>query len=552
MSDPPTDPALTPHRRNLTKDFFASIVVFLVALPLCIGIAQASGVPVAAGLITGIVGGLVVGVIAGSPLQVSGPAAGLFVIVLGIMKDFEATFTERGLDNPYLAALGALGIITLLAGVLQIGAGYLKLGQWFRAVSPAVIQGMLAGIGVLIFASQFHVMVHRDPPGGGIGNLVGIPVALWDGIHVWDFNTHHQAALVGLITIISIVAWQFMPKTFRVVPGALVGVILGSATAVIGNQFFGLFEIDRIEPGPGILEEAWTAVVSSKYTMLGDAGLIKPIIVGAVTIALVASAETLLCATAVDQMHGGPRTKYDQELKAQGVGNILCGALGGLPMTGVIVRSSANVDAGATSRWSAVIHGGWLLLFVAVIPFVLNYIPKAVLAGVLVFTGYKLVNIAAIKKLKGFGWSEVGIYAATVAGVVAIDLLTGVIIGIVLSFAKLLYTFSHLEIRKIVEGTTTVICLNGTATVLGLPKLASTLESIKPGQHVQIRFEDLQYIDHACLTLIGDWQRQHEATGGSLAIDWESLNTRYRDSKPLAVEDEQLPRATDSAVASAT
>ena len=194
------------NRSEWTKDFLASIVVFLVALPLCMGIAIASGVPPALGLITGIVGGLVVGFLAGSPLQVSGPAAGLAVVVYQAVQDH---------------GLAALGVIILGAGAIQLAAGLLKIGQWFRAISPSVIHGMLAGIGVLIFCSQFHVMVDDAPRANGIQNLISIPESIYKGLFPFDGSTHHIAAAIGLLTIVSLLAWnRFKPAQLRMVPAA--------------------------------------------------------------------------------------------------------------------------------------------------------------------------------------------------------------------------------------------------------------------------------------------------------------------------------------------
>jgi MFS superfamily sulfate permease-like transporter len=244
---------------------------------------------------------------------------------------------------------------------------------------------------------------------------------------------------------------------------------------------------------------------------------------------LVASAETLLCATAVDRMHQGPRTRYDRELAAQGVGNVLCGLLGALPMTGVIVRSAANVQAGAKTRASAVLHGLWLLLFVSLLPFVLELIPTSSLAAVLVYTGYKLVNPKAVRALWDYGKSEVAIYAATVGAIVVTNLLTGILVGVGLALAKLLYTFSHLAIRieKDLERNRTVLYVEGAATFIRLPKLAAALESVPPSTELHVHFEQLSHIDHACLDLLINWEKQHEATGGSLVIDWETLTAKF-------------------------
>jgi MFS superfamily sulfate permease-like transporter len=247
------------------------------------------------------------------------------------------------------------------------------------------------------------------------------------------------------------------------------------------------------------------------------------------TVAFVASAETLLCATAVDQLHQGPRTRYDKELCAQGVGNVLCGMLGALPMTGVIVRSAANVEAGAKSRLSAILHGFWLLLMVLLGAALLAQIPTAALAAVLVYTGYRLVNLKVVKELWHWGWSEVAIYLCTVIGVVALGLLEGVLIGVGLSVLKLLYRFSSLQVRleEDPEGRRTVLYLEGAATFLRLPQLAAALEKVPAATELHVHFERLAYIDHACLELLMTWEKQHAALGGSLVIDWETLHGRF-------------------------
>ncbi|MEQ5787403.1 SulP family inorganic anion transporter [Erythrobacter sp. NFXS35] len=486
------------------RDFLASIVVFLVALPLCMGIAIASGAPPALGLITGIVGGLVVGSIAGSPLQVSGPAAGMAVLVYQLVQ-------EHGLIM--------LGVVGLIAGALQLLAGVFRLGQWFRAISPSVIHGMLAGIGVLIFASQFHVMLDAAPRSSGLANIAAIPEAIINAIPV-DGSVHHLAAMAGFITIFTIVAWnKFKPKSLALLPGPLLGVIVGTALAFA----FAL---------PITLVELPANLTTALNIPTGDAlaGFLDPdIITLGIVFAFVASAETLLCATAVDKMHIGVRTNYDKELRAQGIGNLICGAVGALPMTGVIVRSAANVEAGATTRISAILHGAWLLLAVAAFPFVLNEIPTAVLAAILVYTGYKLVNVAQIRKIAEFGRQELAIYFVTLIGVVAIDLLTGVILGFALATLKLVYTFSHLEIEvtNTAETNRTDVWLKGSATFFSIPQLSGALERAPRGSEMHIHVERLEYIDHACLEMLSSWEKLHQSTGGSLTVEWNELVQRY-------------------------
>lgn len=516
---------------HFREDFLASIVVFLVALPLCIGIAVAVGVSPARALITGIIGGIVVGAFAGSPLQVSGPAAGLFVIVADLIAKGKASFLARATEGSAVGegealaySMMVLGTSVFLAGIMQVLAGKLRLGQWFRAVSPAVIKGMLTGIGILIVVSQLHVMLdhvalwHGEKAHGGLQYIATIPEAIMKCFSSDTTMNHHLAALTGIITIFCIVIWPKVSGKFKVLPAALIGI----AAATLFANFAGL-EIQKLDVPKNMFNET-TLPSSSAWFML----LFDPLVFnGAIVIALVASAETLLCATAVDQLHNGPRTDYDKEMTAQGVGNILCGLVGALPMTGVIVRSSANVNSGAKTRLSAILHGGWLLLFVVALPFVLAFIPRAALGALLVHIGIKLVNFRQIMKLWKTSRSEVGIYLVTVLVIVCEDLLVGVVVGIVLSAVKLLHRFSHLEMDLEQEGSVARLRMHGAATFLRLPNMAQQLDQVPGNSELHVDFEHLSYIDHACLDLLMNWGKQHSGTGGKLILDWESLHGRF-------------------------
>jgi MFS superfamily sulfate permease-like transporter len=389
---------------------------------------------------------------------------------------------------------------------------------------------MLAGIGVLIFSSQFHVMVDDTPGGGGLTNLLSIPQAIWKGIVPADGSVHFQAAMIGVLTLITIVLWKpLAPGKLKVLPAPLVAVIVATvAAAALG------LGISRVNV-PANLIDAMTFPTLASFAAI-DVSIVR----AALALAFVASAETLLCATAVDKMQSGSRTNYNKELAAQGVGNTICGLLGGLPMTGVIVRSSANVEAGAKTKLSAILHGVWLLLFVAALPFVLGAIPTACLAAVLVYTGYKLMNPAAVRKLAGYGKGEVVIYFVTLATIVAVDLLTGVIAGIVLSLAKLLYSISHLRISMSHDddGSRVDMLLSGSATVVRLPQLAEALETVPAGADLHVHFETLDYIDHACLDLLMNWETTHEASGGQLFMDWNDLQARFRSPRGTTGSDD--------------
>lgn len=494
------------------KDGLASLVVFLVALPLCMGIAIASGLHPAAGLLTGIIGGIVVGSLSGCPLQVSGPAAGLTVIVWEIVQRF---------------GVPALGLIVIAAGLCQLTFGLLKLGQIFRAVSPAVVQGMLSGIGVLIFASQFHVMIDDKPKGSGLDNLLAIPGALINCLTL-NHDVNHIAALLGLITIAIVVLWEKLPiaRLRSAVPPTLLSILVVTSVATV----MGL-TVNRVSLPENLLTEVKLpnfSLIWSMGWMLIQQGLI---------VALIASAETLLTANAVDRMVPGNKSKYDQELIAQGVGNTVCGLVGALPLTGVIVRSSVNIKAGAKTRRSAILHGIWLLLFTLCFPFVLRLIPTAALAALLVYTGYKLLDIGSIKRLAQYGSSELIIFATTMITILATDLLTGVLTGVIVSLLKLVRDFCKLEIARSVEDDNRIVLkLTGAATFLSLPKLAGEIENIPHSTQLHVDFSELNYIDHACLDLFNNWEKHHTQQGGTVSIHWGGLEDRLKVQKTLKSE----------------
>ncbi|MCG8652583.1 MAG: SulP family inorganic anion transporter, partial [Pirellulales bacterium] len=336
-------------------------------------------------------------------------------------------------------------------------------------------------------------------------------------------KSHDWAAKIGLLTIVVLVLWNTVtPGRLKVIPAPLVAVVV--ATVVTALLQLPVLYVE-------VPDNLWSEVHFPSLTVLGSVS-IGVIVQAGVVLAAVASAETLLCATAVDQMQTESRTQYDRELAAQGVGNMICGFLGALPMTGVIVRSAANVGAGARTRLSTILHGTWLLVFVSLLAFLLRMIPTAALAAMLVYTGYKLVNIKAIAKLKKYGTGEVMIYFITLGTIVCTDLLTGVLTGIGISALRLLHTFSHLEVRLSVDEQSKLASLNmeGAATFIRLPVLAAELEKVPHDVELHVDFEHLNYIDHACLDLLVNWAKQHEGTGGTLVIDWESLHTNFHRS----------------------
>lgn len=490
---------------SFMRDLSASLVVFLVALPLCMGIALASGLPPATGLITGIIGGLVVGFLAGQPLQVSGPAAGLAVIVFELVREHGA---------------GALGPLLIIAGAIQLVAGLLKAGRWFRAISPEVIHGMLAGIGVLIVIQQFHVVLDRSPKHNGPANIIGMWDAIFGGLFPLNGSKEESAALVGLVTMAVMLLWErFRPAKLKLVPGALLGIT--AATVLAQALHLGVNHI--------AVPENLAHMVSFPSLNALHGMPLSTVVGTALAMAFIASAETLLSAAAVEQMQTRWKTDYDRELAAQGVGNLLCGLVGALPMTGVIVRSSTNVQAGAETRRSAILHGMWMLISVLVFASVLRMIPTASLAAVLIFVGIRLVKPSEVRKLARFGRVPVLIYFASMLTIVATDLLTGVLVGVTLSLLRLLYTVTHLEARVVEDSGDTHVHLSGIGTFISIPKITQALDQVRPeSKAVHVHCANLRYIDHACIEVIEGWTERLEQNGQIVHIEMEKLHLRYR------------------------
>jgi len=477
-------------RHTIQRDLLSSIVVFLVALPLCIGVAVASGVPVELGLITGIVGGLVAGSLPGSSLQVSGPAAGLTVLVYQAVQDY---------------GLRTLGAIVIAAGLIQIVMGVVRLGRWFRAISVSVVQGMLAGIGLVLVTGQVHSLFDGRSPGAAVANVAGLPSLLAGSA---DRPTALAAGGVGIGTIAVLICWRYAPKRLQVVPGALVAVTLATLATVLFDLPIKRIEVTgllgAIQP-PGLPEIGRLAEVGVLGTVLA--------------FALIASAESLFSAAAVDRMHHGPRTRYNQELTAQGVGNTICGVLGALPMTAVIVRSAANVQAGARTKASRILHGAWLLAFTALIPAALGYIPVTALAAILVHAGWKLLSLRDVGRLWRTERGEAVVLTATALAIVVTNLFEGVLIGLLLAVVKTAWDVSdiHIDVDEHDDGSIT-IGLSGNATFLRLPKVLDTLETIPHGRAVELDLTRLRHLDHACRTALQTWATQHDGQHESSSV----------------------------------
>ncbi|MEI5131148.1 SulP family inorganic anion transporter [Streptomyces libani] len=474
---------------HLRRDVLASLVVFLVALPLCVGVAVASGVPAELGLITGIVGGLVVGFLPGSSLQVSGPAAGLTVLVFEAVQEF---------------GLGVLGAVVLLAGLVQLALGAMKFGRFFRAITVAVVQGMLAGIGLVLIFGQLYTMAGVEQPRSGIDKILGVPHL------VTEIATSSQALTafaIGAGTIAVLVLWKKLPAQAQLLPAPLAAVALATvATTVAG------WSVPRVEV-QGLLSAIQPPGMSD-FASLGSLAALGTVL----AFALIASAESLFSAAAVDRMHDGPRTDFDKELMAQGVGNAICGVLGALPLTAVIVRSSANVQAGAKTKLSRILHGLWLVLFAALLPAAIGVIPLAALAGVLVHAGCKLVPVKDLLPLWRTHRGEALVLAVTAIAIITTNMFEGVLLGIGLAVIKSAWETSHIQLdtHETTDGRL-LVTLTGSATFLRLPRMLETLEALPHDKPVELDLSELRHLDHACRITLENWALQRGTTIGALA-----------------------------------
>ncbi|ORA78776.1 SulP family inorganic anion transporter [Mycobacterium malmoense] len=467
-------------RSVIRHDLPSSLVVFLVALPLSLGIAIASNAPVLAGLIAAIVGGIIAGAIGGSPLQVSGPAAGLTVIVADLISDF---------------GWGVTCLITVAAGVLQVLMGLSRVARAALAISPVVVHAMLAGIGITIALQQAHVLLGGKSKSTAWHNLIDLPGQI--------VGAHRPGVILGTLVIVILVAWRWVPARLRRIPGPLVAIV---AVTVISVVF--PFHVRRIDLDGSPLDALRLPDIPD-----GNWGAIA---VGVITVALIASVESLLSAVSADRMHTGPRTDFNRELIGQGAANIVSGTVGGLPVTGVIVRSSTNINAGARSRASAILHGVWILLFTVPFAELVEEIPTAALAGLLIVVGVQLLKPAHIETAMKHG--DLAVYVVTAVSVVFLNLLHGVMIGLALAIALTGWRVIRPRVDAQPAGEEWRVAVEGAAcTFLALPRLTRVLASVPAGRVATVDVS-VNYLDHAAHQAITDWRRQYEATGGTVRI----------------------------------
>ncbi len=485
---------------TIRQDTIAGIVVFFVALPLCLGIAFASGAPLISGIISGIVGGLVVGLISGSHSSVSGPAAGLTAIVA-------AQISGLGSFETFLLAV-------VLAGVIQITLGILKAGALSAFFPSSVIKGLLAAIGVILILKQIpHLLGHDADPEGDFSFIQKDHENTFSEIFkIFSGTFHPGAVIVGLTCLAFLIIWDKIPRLKKsLVPSSVVVVILGLGISEILRTFGARWVI-----GPSHLVGVPVATDWNSFTQFfkfpnWSAITSTSVYIGAITIAVVASLETLLNLEAVDKLDPQQRrSPPNRELVAQGVGNITCGLIGGLPVTSVVVRSSVNLNAGAKTKSSAILHGVFLLGAVLLVPALLNRIPLACLAAILIVTGAKLANWKLFQQMIKEGRYQAIPFFVTLIAIVFTDLLIGILIGLAVSITFILFSNLRSPIRNVlekqIEGDVLHIQLASQVSFLNRAALENTLYGVTPGTHVLINGSSTEYIDPDIISLIRDFR----------------------------------------------
>ncbi|MEV6547379.1 SulP family inorganic anion transporter [Streptomyces sp. NPDC051597] len=494
----PHPPAPPPGRgsrrfRIAGADLAASITVFLLAVPMSLGLAVAIDAPLGASLVAAGVGGIVAGLLGGTPLLVSGPSAGLTVVSAELIQSYGWRTTCA---------------ITVLAGLLQIALGSLKAARSALAMSPAIVHGTLAGIGAAIALAQLHIVLGGSPQSSAVDNARALPDQL--------ARVGPAAPLIGALTIAVLLTWPRLPgrtgKVLRRVPAALACVVIATGVAAVAAP-----DIARVDL------PSWDAHVLPELPHGPAGGLVAAVL----TVTLVASLESLLSAVAVDKLAaerpgGAPphRADLDRELRGQGVANAVSGLLGGMPVSGGAVRGSANVRAGATGRASTVLHGVWVLLAAGLLVTLLEWIPLAALAALVMMVGIQMVSYAHIRKVHRH--REFLVYVATVGGVLLFGVLQGVIIGIAVAVAVALRRVARTRITvHHQDDASYLVRARGQLTFLAVPRLTRALGQVPQGASAVVEL-DGSFMDHAAYEALQGWQATHTARGGEVRITGRS------------------------------
>ncbi|NYV73577.1 bifunctional SulP family inorganic anion transporter/carbonic anhydrase [Streptomyces sp. UH6] len=518
---PHSPPPGRPRRfRIAPADLSASVTVFLISLPLSLGIALATGAPLQAGLVAAAVGSLVAGRLGGAPLTVSGPTAGLTVVTADLIQQYGWRTTCA---------------VTILAGVTQVALGWLRVARTALAVSPAIVHGMLAGIGVTIAVAQLHIVLGGTPQSSVLDNLRALPAQLAD--------LHPGALAVSALTLVVLLGWSRVPgragRILRFVPAALAAMLTATAVALA----MGL-RLPRVDL------PSW-----SNHALAGfPEGPALPLAAAVLTITLVGGVETLLSAVAVDKIaatRGGapvPRADLDRELRGQGFANMASGTLGGLPVTGVAVRSSANARSGAVSRNSAMLHSLWIAAAALLLVPALELIPLAALAALVMAIGIQMVSLHHIRTVNRH--REALVYAVTAVAVTFLGVLEGVGVGVAAAVAVALHRLTHTRITHEVSGGVHHVHVRGQLTFLAVPRLSRALHLVPEGADAVVELHG-SFVDHAAYESLEDWRNTHVAHGGSVRLTGLRAGLATTDATPAksapagtaAIDDTPAPGA---------
>ncbi len=525
-------------KENWHSDLLSGFLVFLIALPLCLGISMASGFPPSAGIITAIIGGVLVSRISGSFVTINGPAAGLIVVVLGAVQELGEGNAMAG----YRYALAAI----VFASVLQILMGFFKMGRLSSFFPASVVHGMLAAIGIIIMAKQINVVLGTTPEKGSslFSTIAQIPHSI--------MNLNPDIAVIGVSGLVILIIWAMIKNpTLKMIPAPLIVVLVGMGLARyfdLDHEHMYLFLPDahflphhEATVGPAFLVAISDNFMSSFYFPDFSKTLTLEFWEAVVSICLVGSLESLLSAMAVDKLDPYKRhSNLDRDITAVGAGNLIAGLVGGLPMIAEIVRSSANVNNGAKTGWANFFHGTLLLLFVVFFPRLIHSIPLASLAALLVFTGFRLASPKEFAKVMGVGKEQLFMFVVTIIGVLATDLLIGVAIGIVAKFGihmlrgvRLNNLFKMHVVIEQKDANTIVVSIVGAAIFSNFMSLKTALANLENGKTVIFQMNNTYLLDHTVMEFFHDFQHDYEGNGGKcmfLGLEYHDTYSRH----PLA------------------
>ena len=523
-----TSPQRNSPFQHLSQDVFSGLVVFLVALPLCLGISLASGAPLFSGIVAGIVGGILVGALSGSHTSVSGPAAGLTAVVA-------AQISTLGSFDAFLT-------VVVLAGALQILLGVLRAGFISAFFPSSVIKGLLAAIGVILILKQIpHVVGHDPDPEGEMSFRQTDEQNTFSELGQTLFDIHPGAVVIGILSLLILVFWERSRLKKLLIPAPLVVVVIGTALAAFFNSLGSPWRIEasHLVQVPTLGEGAsWTSLITlPDYSQLAN----PAVYLAAITVAIVASLETLLNIEAVDKLDPQRRaTPANRELLAQGIGNMVSGAIGGLPMTSVVIRGSVNVQSGAKTKLSTIIHGLLLVGCVLLIPSWLNRIPLAAVAAVLLLTGYKLASLKLLRQMWAEGRNQFVPFIVTVIAIILTDLLVGILIGLGVAILFILHSNFRRPLRRIVEkhigGEVLRIELANQVSFLNRAVLERTLNEVPRGGHVLLDATQTDYIDPDVLDLLQDF-RENAAKAHGVEVSMKGFRKEYQIADKIQFQD---------------